>query len=304
MRPFHLIPSSVLWARVCLAVGGWAVTRPFIAGARGARQSARGIAMVWTLALTVLVPMQARAQDTGRDRVLVALEATDRRIEQAEAHVSSSDSPVAEAEVSAARDLQSRAREVFSTGLYPVAMRLTLDARRRADRAIALVRGLPDPDRVETQLERTRELIQRARERIEECDIDRAKGLIRAGAEMQSRAEEAVRSGRFLVALQLTMGARERAHRALRLCRIEENLQESAERALRRTDDLISRAQEQLSAGAGDAARQSLARAVDLEAQARQDYVGGQFELALRRTQSARAFAYRALRLAGSDGRR
>ena len=109
---------------------------------------------------------------------------------------------------------------------------------------------------------------------------------------------------RYLVALQLTMGARERAHRALRLCRIEENLEEAAERALRRTDDLIARAQEQLSAGAGDAARQSLARAVDLEAQARQDYVGGLFELALRRTQSARAFAYRALRLSGSDGRR
>lgn len=266
--------------------------------------TSRAIAVAWALALAFLFPVHAGAQDSGRDRVLAALEVTDRRIEQAELHVSSTESPAAEAEVSAARDLQSRAREAFSADRFPIAMRLTLDARRRADRAIALVRGLPDPDRVEAQLERTRELIQRARERIEDCDVDRATGLIRAGTEMQSRSEEAVRSGRYLVALQLTMGARERAHRALRLCRIEENLQESAERALRRTDDLISRAQEQLSAGAGDAARQSLARAVDLEAQARQDHVGGLFELALRRTQSARAFAYRALRLAGSDGRR
>ncbi len=300
MHPFRSITFNATRPRVERAFQRGQLLRTVQRAATGAR----AIAVAFFMALMAFATVNAVAQDSGRDRVLAALEATDRRIEQAELHASSADSPAAEAEVSAARDLQSRAREAFSADRFPIAMRLTLDARRRADRAIALVRGLPDPDRVETQLERTRELIQRARERIEECDGDRAKGLIRAGAEMQSRAEESVRSGRYLVALQLTMGARERAHRALRLCRIEDNLQESAERALRRTDDVIARAQEHLGAGAPDGARQSLARAVDLETQARQDYAGGQFELALRRTQSARAFAYRALRLAGSDGRR
>ena len=270
--------------------------------ARG-RPPRSGFAIAFTLAFTValLLPAWAIAQDTGRDRLIAALEATDRRIEQAETLVSASDSPVAEAELAAARNLQARAREALSANQYPFSMRLTLDARRRADRAIALVRGLPDPDRVETQLERTRELMQRARERIGDCDVDRAEGLIRNGVEMQSRAEEAVRSGRYLVALQLTMGARERAHRALRLCRIEENLQESAERALRRTDELIARAQEQVDAKGIELARDALARAIEIEARARQDFSGGLFESALRRTQSARAFAYRALRMSGSD---
>ena len=256
------------------------------------------------LALAVLGAGPSLAQDLTPERVQIALEATDRRIEQAAVILAGSDNPAAELELSAARDLQSRARDVFALHQLAFAMRLTFDARRHADRAIALVKGLPDPDRVETQLERTRELLQRTRERVEECDIDRAHGLVRAGVEMQARAEEAALSGRYLVALQLTMGARERAHRALRLCRLEENLQESAERALRRTDEVIARAHEQVDERGNDAARQALARASDLQLQAQQDFRGGFFESSLRHTQSARAFAYRALRLSGSGGRR
>ncbi len=299
MRTFQSQPSSTQRSTggrgraLFAALGSDARCRPHRVGF--------AIACAWAFAAAMLVPTWAIAQDAGRDRLLAALEATERRIEQAEALVSASDSPVAEAELSAARDLQSRARAALSANQYPLSMRLTLDARRRADRAIALVRGLPDPDRVEMQLERTRELMQRARERTGDCDVDRARGLIRAGVEMQSRAEEAVRSGRYLVALQLTMGARERSHRALRLCRIEENLQESAERALRRSDELIARAQEQLDANGSELARDALARAIEIEARARQDFMGGLFESALRRTQSARAFAYRALRMSGSD---
>lgn len=259
-----------------------------------------GLSMV----CAVWLAAPARAQDLTPERVQLALETTDRRIEQAEALVASSDNAQAEADLSAARDLQSRARSAFSSNQLVLAMKLTLDARRRSERAIALVKNLPDPDRVETQLERTRELIQRTRERVEECDADRAKALVRAAFEMQARAEESASSGRFLVALQLTMGARERAQRALRMCRMEENLQESAERALRRTDDVIARAQEQVDRSGSEPGRQALRRAVDLQARAQQDYRGGYFESCLRQTQSARTFAYRAARLSGGGGRR
>ena len=39
------------------------------------------------------------------------------------------------------------------------------------------------------QLERTRELLDRARERIEECNLDRARAMLRVALEMQARAE-------------------------------------------------------------------------------------------------------------------
>jgi predicted S18 family serine protease len=179
-------------------------------------------------------------------------------------------------------------------------MRLTLEARRHADRAIALIRGLPDPDRVQAQLERTDDLLRRSRDRVEECNNDRARILIRTAVEMQMRAQSAYESGRFLAALQLTTGARDRTRRALRLCRIEENLEESAERALQRTDEVISRAERAVSGESSDAARQSLARAVALQARAHEDFRRDDFEGSIQLTQSARAAAFQALRLAGS----
>ena len=118
MRPFRPVASSAHWSSVCRAV-----FREVRAMARvqalvhGSAVSARAIAIAWTLTLAVLLPISAGAQDTGRDRVLEALESTDRRIEQAEAQVSATNTPTAEAEVSIARDLQSRARAAFSAGL-------------------------------------------------------------------------------------------------------------------------------------------------------------------------------------------
>jgi hypothetical protein len=162
------------------------------------------------------------------------------------------------------------------------------------------VSGLPDPDRVLTQLERTRELLDRVRDRIEECDLDRARAMLRAALEMQVRAEAAARDGRYLAALQLTMSARERALRALRLCKLEDKLHDEAERALMRTDELISRARDRVSERESDQARQALNRAVELQAEAWVQFRAEHLEGGLRLTQSARTFAHRAIRLAGA----
>src|SRR5262249_57229176 len=112
-------------------------------------------------------------------------------------------------------------------------MDLKLRARARADSAISIIQGLPDPDRVVSQVERTRDLLDRARDRIEECDSDRAHSLLHVALDMQGRAEAAARDSRYLAALQLTLSARERGLRALRLCNVQDNLQDTAERALR-----------------------------------------------------------------------
>lgn len=260
------------------------------------------ILLLLPLALMLAMPTSAIAQEPTGERVQQALDMTERRIEQAEMLLAGSDNDRARAEVGIATGIQTQAQTAFGGAQFALAMRLTLEARGHADRAIAILRG-PNPDGVQAQLERTRELIERARERIEECDQPRARVLIRTAFEMQARAETAAREGRYLAALQLTMSARERALRALRLCRMDENLEDSAERALQRTDHVLDRAREQVANSGVDAARQALGRGIELEARAWSEFRDQHFEASLRLTQSARALAHRAIRLSGGASR-
>jgi hypothetical protein len=239
----------------------------------------------------------AGAQDLTRDRVQYALDLTDHRIEQAQMALASSTSAPAQLELNAAVSVQAQAQNEFGADHLLMAMRLTLSARAHADRAIAIVRGLPDPDRVRAQIERTREILDRARDRIEECDNNRARAMLRTAFEMQTRAERAAEEGRFLAALQLSMSARERGLRALRLCNMEENLQESAERAIRRTDELIARAQDKVVESANEQAREVLGRARQMQDRANDEFRSSHFEASLRLTEAARAAAYRAIRM-------
>lgn len=256
-------------------------------------------AILVLFAALVLMPAAAAAQDPGRDRIERELDLTDLRIEQAQTLLSGADSDRARAEVDLAVALQGQARGAFNGSQYAFAGRLTLEARGHADRAIAIMKG-PDPEGVQAQLERTRDMLERARERVEECNQTRARSMIRVAFEMQSRAERAARDGRYLAALQLTVNARERGLQALRLCNLEENRQEGAERALRRTDEGIQRAMESVGPDAPEVARRSLERARDMQERAWREYRAERWEASLRLTQSARAFAHRALRLAGA----
>src|SRR5258706_8442929 len=114
---------------------------------------------------------------------------------------------------------------------------------------------------------------------------------------MQSRAENAATESRYLAALQLTMSARERVLRAARLCNQEERLDEASDRALRRTDEVISRAKDELGNRAPERARNLIARADRLETEAWAQFRAGHLEASLRLTLSGRNLAQRALRL-------
>jgi len=254
-------------------------------------------ALVAALGITLAFAPARAQQPLTPDRVQYALDVTDRRIAQAGTLVANSDNERAHLELDAAVDTQSRAKSAFASSQLRIAFGLTMDSRSHADRAIAIVRGLPDPDRVLAQLQRTREILERARDRIEECNNDRAHSLIQVAFAMQDRAEDAAANGRFLAALQLSMGARERAYRALRLCHIDENLKDSAEQALRRTDDVLTRAREAVGASGNDEAHRSLSQGIELQDQAQGEFQGTHYDAALRLTQSARTLALRALRL-------
>ncbi len=251
------------------------------------------------LASLVLSPAAGRAQGVTSERVHMAIEETDRRIELAETVVSTSDDAQARGELGLARDLQGRAKSAAASELFIMAGQLTGQARGHADRAITLVRGLPAPDRVMAQLERTREMLDQAGQRIQECGDDRARAMLRVALEMQGRAESAEQSSRHLGALQLTMGARERGLRALRLCRMEESVQVAAEHALGRTDEALARVREQLDSEAGRAAppmaREALTRAIALQDEASRQFRDGHCEASLQLTLTARRLAHRAV---------
>lgn len=161
--------------------------------------------------------------------------------------------------------------------------------------------GLPDPARVMNQVQRTRDLLERARQRIQKCDDDEARQALRAAFEMQRRAEEAIAERRPLAAFQLTVSARERGVGALRICHVEEDLQESAERALRRTDEVLARTRDQVAEQGRDRARRPLKRAMDLQERARAEFRSEHYEESLRLTQSARSLAQHLLRALGGS---
>uniref|UniRef100_A0A832I451 DUF4398 domain-containing protein n=1 Tax=Eiseniibacteriota bacterium TaxID=2212470 RepID=A0A832I451_UNCEI len=255
------------------------------------------VACVLLAVVAVALPAPAAAQESSRERVQFALDLTDRRIEQAEALAMGSDDARVRAELDRAVSLQADAKRAFQGSQLAFANRLTLEARGHADRAIAILKG-PDPDGVLAQLERTRDLLERARDRVEECEHTRARALMRTALDMQARADDAARDGRYLAALQLSIGARERARRALRMCNVEENLRDGAERALRRSDQVIQRAHETLDDGAPPAALDALGRAREFQDRATREFLAERWEVCLRLTQTARMFAHRAMRLA------
>jgi hypothetical protein len=262
------------------------------------------------LAITLLAagawtaPVAAQCPDDKRLRIQRELEATDARIDQAVTAVGDGGNEQARLELRVAQEIQARAKAEFAAQHCRMALDLTLRARLRASHAIELVRGtgtpgLPDPGRVLSQLERTRDLLERARDRIEECNDDRARAILRAAFDMQQRAEEALAQGRSLAAFQLTVSARERGLRALRLCNMEDNLRESAERALRRTDEMLARARELVANRAQERARKVLMRGLELQERANVEFRAERFEASLRLTQSARTLARRSVLLSG-----
>ena len=100
------------------------------------------------LMLIALVAVGVPAGAQTRDEVQIAIERTDDLLLRAQEIVSASDNQQAIDELAFAVRIQGDAKSQFSTGRYVLALDLTRRARLHADRAIALVKGLPDPDRV------------------------------------------------------------------------------------------------------------------------------------------------------------
>ena len=265
----------------------------------------RALRTILAIALGLVVSAPAFAQlPPDPQRLQDAIDVTDRRIQQAQELLAGAPNLAAQAEVDQAVSLQALAKQAFAQLRYAASSRATFDARLHADRAIAILRGLPDPNRVRGQLDRTREILDRARDRLAHCDNSAARELLRIALDMQSRAEVSFGETRYLAALQLTMSARERGLRALQLCNAGESLDETVASALQRTDDLLSRAHEVVDPSDHERARQMLANADNVQVRAKAEAQAGHPAVALRLTRQSREQATRAERLVTGAVRR
>ncbi len=267
----------------------------------------RTLAMLLLVVLGACVAMPVSAQlppPPDGSRLRDALDVTDRRIQLAKDLLATAPNAAAAAEIDHAVALQAIAKDAFAQGRFAAAGRATFDARIHADRAIAMLRGLPDPGRVQEQLGRTRELLDRARDRLAHCELPAAREMLRTALDMQGRAEQAYGETRYLAALQLTMSARERALRAQQLCNAGESFDETVGNALQRTDAILARAHEVLDAGGSERARSLLANADSLQGRAKTEERAGRPRMALRFTRMAREQAERSMRGAAMGGRR
>jgi hypothetical protein len=255
---------------------------------------------IWVVAWVAFAAIApaARAQViVPRPRLEEALARTDQRITAAMGLVAGAARSDAEAELASARELQGAARIAIHGPARPrVVMDLTLRARDHADRAIAMVRGLPDPDRVMAQLVQTRDGVDRAGQLITGCPDSSAHELLSQATDMQGLAESAARQDRYLAALQLTFGARERMQQALGACHQVEDLPTAAQQAVTRTDQVVIRARDSVGSQDGPA-QQALQRAQQMQTQAQEQQRASQHEAAMRLTFGARANALRAMRL-------
>jgi hypothetical protein len=265
----------------------------------------RALRTILAVALGLAVSGPAFAQlPPDPQRLQDAIDVTDRRIQQAQELLAGAPNTAAQAEVDQAVSLQALAKQAFAQSRFAASSRATFDARLHADRAIAILRGLPDPNRVHDQLDRTREILDRARDRLAHCDNSAARELLRIALDMQARAEISFGETRYLAALQLTMSARERGLRALQLCNAGESLDETVASALQRTDDLLSRTHELVDPSDHERARQMLANADNVQARAKAEAQAGRAAVGLRLTRQSREQAARAQRLVAGAVRR
>jgi len=247
--------------------------------------------------LGVCGPVQAQPQP-GRGEAERELKITQSVIEKVRRLVDESENRRAEEALKRAIDVQGRAEREFRGNSMRSTVRLTLVAREYAKRAGKLAGELSENrEFVFRQLERTREILRRAREHALEAGETRVRDLLRTAYERQDQAETAFREHRFRVALRMTQLARELAHKALEMVKGEQGASpERVRAALERTDELLGRISRELE-GEGPPL---LREAVDLQNRAETHFDDGRFAMALKLTLSARDLAHKAV--GGGDG--
>jgi hypothetical protein len=158
-----------------------------------------------------------KEQQPGGERIQRELERTDRLIAKAAPAVAESGDEQAQALLDRARQVQLKAYDIFEQGRYQLALGLTLEARKLAAKAWAMVSGPISPERVRQALAATDELIDRVRPVIMDSGHEEAIELFQSAGDHQDKAKAALAEGHYQIALAQTRIARRLVDRALEM---------------------------------------------------------------------------------------
>jgi hypothetical protein len=196
---------------------------------------------------------------------------------------------------------QDGSRREFGARHFRVAFKLTMTARLHAQKAVQLARRFGDPEQVLREVERTDELLERARAKLQGLDgenqlLHQLQELFERARAWQVQARESWRGGQQREALKLTFGARNLLLRAWEMGRGNQDPELVAE-ALAETGRLLKTWQDGIRSGGDPEEAALLDKAVQRQQRARDQFAAGSLVQALGETTAARRLLNRAIEL-------
>ena len=249
--------------------------------------------------LSAVAISTAIAQSPGDLTLQRELERTDEILRKASELVAAANNAQAAELLESALGIQEQAHVAFRNGFPEVARIRTMTARGLANRIFAL---LLDPeeraDRVEQELQRTDDMLSRARDVLGPQSPDISRTLLEGALKHQSQAWELFRAGSHRPALRMTLQARELLNK-LRL-QTEEFDPARLEEEFRRTEELVARAMDAAKTGSSRVV-QLAEQASDLLRRAHEFVSDGRYLAARHHLTQAQRLAHRSLRLGNGE---
>lgn len=192
------------------------------------------------------------------------------------------------------------ARRHYDARQYRLALKFMFAARQHGRKAFDLVKRQGGRERVVREIERTDQMLERAREEAGAVTDDRILELLLRARDWQHAAVAALHSGELLRALKTTLASRDLLLRAWEMARGAAN-GPLVEQALAETDRLISDWRDVIRESRVEEARVLLERALEHQRTARELYTARNLKPAFQETALARRLLNRAIEQAQSD---
>jgi hypothetical protein len=146
-------------------------------------------------------------------------------------------------------------------------------------------------DRVQTELERTTQILENVRDKIVSisnsvtaAQLDRARSLMTIAVTVQGEAIKSCGAGHPLLAMRLTKEARDKAHAALGAVNTRDENESVVVRRLEKTDELLARVREHVDSPVTPEMRARFERAQEMQRRAWELYRSGNPLMALKLT--------------------
>ncbi len=229
------------------------------------------------------------------ERVEDELRRTEHALESAESVVREGRSERARDILDVGRGVQTKAWENFRENRLAVARQMTFEARKLAVKAAALARGDAGlKARAQREIEVAETMLRDALDEMSSTRSEPALRLLDQARAQIERGRTQLGQQNYEAALRLALSAQRLIRQALDLGDVI-GAPMRLDRELERTDGVLERAGEPVRESGDEVAIRLLARAVELQAKARDAKASGSWRLALAGTREARTLALRAL---------